>query len=222
MAEEKLRQLQEELSRAQAERAARQSKYELASTAPPESLPEVLDDKTLEEYQVKLTDLRRQLAELSSSLTPAHPAVKKVQAQVSTLESALEKERANVVQRIRNEFESAQRRENLIAANYAAQARLISEQAAKVAHYNILKREVDTNRQLYDSLLRDVQEAGVSSALRPSNIRVVDTAQPPMRPYRPSLVLNSAAGPVGRSLFRHRLRGDPRAWRPVIPGNATK
>jgi uncharacterized protein involved in exopolysaccharide biosynthesis len=43
----------------------------------PESLPEVLDDKTLEDYQVKLTDLRRQLAELSSSLTPAHPCSEK-------------------------------------------------------------------------------------------------------------------------------------------------
>ncbi|MGA9057595.1 MAG: polysaccharide biosynthesis tyrosine autokinase [Terriglobia bacterium] len=201
IAEEKLRQLQEELSKAQADRAARQSKYELASTAPPESLPEVLDDKTLGEYQVKLTDLHRQLAELSSSLTPAHPAVKKVQAQVTTLESALEKERTNVIQRIRNEYESAHRRENLIAANYAAQARLISEQAAKVAHYNILKREVDTNRQLYDSLLRNVQEAGVTSALRASNIRVVDSAQPPTRPYRPILALNAALGLLAGAFF---------------------
>src|SRR5712691_11278502 len=43
VAEEKLRQLQEELSKAQADRVASQSKYELASTASPESLPEVLD-----------------------------------------------------------------------------------------------------------------------------------------------------------------------------------
>jgi len=201
IAEEKLRQLQEELSKAQADLVVGQSKYELASTAPPESLPEVLDDKTLGEYQVKLTDLRRQLAELSSSLTAAHPAVKKVQAQIAALESALEKERTNIIQRIRNEFESAQRRENLLARNYASQARLVSEQAAKVAHYNILKREVDTNRQLYDSLLRNVQEAGMTSALRASNIRVVDCAIPPTRPYKPSLVLNSALGLLAGALF---------------------
>jgi len=201
VAEEKLRQLQEELSKAHGDRVARQSKYELASTAPPESLPEVLDDKTLGEYQVKLTDLRRQLAELSSSLTPAHPAVKKVQAQVTTLESALQKERTNVIQRIRNEYESAYRRENLLAANYASQARLVSEQAAEVAHYNILKSDVDTNRQLYDSMLRNVQEAGMTSALRASNIRVVDCAIPPTRPYKPRLVLNSALGLLFGALF---------------------
>ena len=218
VAEDKLRQLQEELSKAHGDRVAKQSVYELVSSAPPESLPEVLDDKTLEDYQVKLTDLRRQLAELSSSLTPAHPAVKKVQAQVTSLESALQKERANVVQRIRNEYESAYRRENLLAANYASQARLVSEQAAQVAHYNILKSDVDTNRQLYDSMLRNVEEAGMTSALRASNIRVVDSAIPPTRPYKPQPALEFGAGPSGRSLFRLRLRGDARARRPEHPG----
>jgi succinoglycan biosynthesis transport protein ExoP len=201
VAEEKLRQLQEELSKAQADRVASQSRYELASRTSPESVPEVLDDATLKEYQVKLTDLRRQAAELSSSLTPAHPAVKKVQAQVATLELALEKERTNIVQRIQNEFESAQRREHLLARTYASQARLMSEQAAEVTHYNILKREVDTKRQLYDSMLHNVQEAGMTSALRASNIRVVDTAEPPTRPYKPSVVLNSALGLLAGAFF---------------------
>ena len=201
VAEEKLRQLQEELSKAQADRVDRQSKYELASTAPPESLPEVVDNATLKEYQVKLTDLRRQLAELSSSLTAAHPAVKKIQAQITTLEAALEKERTNIIQRMRNEFGSAQRREHLLAANYASQALLMSEQAAKVAHYNILKNEVDTNRQLYDSMLHNVQEAAMSSALRASNIRVIDSAEPPTRPYKPSIVLNSALGLLAGAFF---------------------
>jgi succinoglycan biosynthesis transport protein ExoP len=194
VAEEKLRQLQEELSKAQSDRVARQSNYELASTGSPESLPEVLDDTSLKDYQSKLTDLRRQLAELSSSLTPGHPAVKKVQAQITAVEVALAKERANIIERIRTEFETAQRREHLLAANYATQAHLMSEQAAQVTHYNILKREVDTNRQLYDSMLHNVQEAGMTSALRASNIRVVDSAKAPKHPYKPSVVLNSALG----------------------------
>ena len=201
VAEQKLRQLQEELSTAQADRVAKQAKYELASTEPSESLPEVLDDAALKDYQVKLTDLRRQLAELSSSLTPAHPAVKKVQAQLSTLEAALDKERTNVTERIRDEFQSAERREHLLAANYAVQARLMTEQAAQVTHYNILKREVDTNRQLYDSMLHNVQEAGMTSALQASNIRVVDQAEPPTRPYKPSIVLNSALGLLAGAFF---------------------
>jgi capsular exopolysaccharide synthesis family protein len=201
VAEEKLRQLQQELSKAQADRVARQSQYELATKTPTDSLPEVLDDATLKDYQVKLTDLRRQLAELSSTLTPAHPSVKKVQAQVATLEAALEKERANVTRRIQNEFESAQRREKLLAASYEAQARVMTEQAAKVAHYDILKREVDNNRQMYDSMLQHVKEAGVASALHASNVRVIDPARPPMRPYKPNLLLNSILGLFAGGFF---------------------
>src|ERR1019366_1640804 len=191
VAEEKLRQLQEELSKAQADRVASQSKYELASTASPESLPEVLDDPTLKDYQVKLTDLRRQLAEISSSLTPAHPAVKKVQAQVTTLEQALDQERANVIQRIWNEYESAKRREHLLATNYTTQASLVSDQAAMVAHYNILKNEVDSDRLLYNSMLQNVQQASMSSALGASNVRIVDSALPPSHPYKPMYALNA-------------------------------
>lgn len=201
VAEDKLRQLQEEFSKAQEDRVAKQSRYEVASTASPESLPEVLDDGTLKEYQVKLTDLRRQLAELLTVLTPAHPAVRKIQAQVTTLDSALKKERTDIVQRIRNEFESARLREQMLATTYADQARLVSEQAAEVTHYNILKRQVDTNRELYDSMLHNVQQANMTSALRASNIRVVDSARPPTHPYKPNFVSNSALGLLAGAFF---------------------
>jgi succinoglycan biosynthesis transport protein ExoP len=201
VAEEKLRQLQGELSKAQADRVAAQSKYELATTAPPESLPQVLDDQTLKEYQVKLTDLRRQLAEMTSSLTPSHPEVKRIQVQVNTLESALERERTNVVRRIQNEYESSQNTERQLKASYGLQARLVTDEGDKVAHYNILKHEVDTNRQLYDSLLQNVQQASMNSALGASNIRVVDSASVPTRPYKPSLLLNSSIGLFAGAFF---------------------
>jgi capsular exopolysaccharide synthesis family protein len=201
VAEAKLRQLQEELSKAQGDRVTWQSKYELAITASPDSLPEVLDDATLQGYQVKLTDLRRQLAELSSSLTQLHPSVKKVQAQVASLEAERDRERANVIRRIQNEFESAQRRERLLAASYDAQGRVMADQAGKATHYDILKREVDNNRQLYDSMLQHVKQAGIASALQASNVRVVEPARPPGGPYKPNFVLNSIFGLFSGGFF---------------------
>jgi capsular exopolysaccharide synthesis family protein len=194
VAEQRLRELQEELSRAEADRVAKQSKYETALRAAPESLPEVIDDGSLQEYQSKLAELRRQLAELTSSFTARHPKVKRVEAQISALDAALEKERANIVRRILNDFEAAQRREQLLRTEYSAQARLVSEQADKVTHYNILKREVDTNRQLYDAMLQRVKEAGVASALRASNVRIVDPAKAPRAPYKPDVTANSLLG----------------------------
>jgi uncharacterized protein involved in exopolysaccharide biosynthesis len=81
VADEKLRQLQQELSRAQADRIAKQSKYELAASSTPDVVPEVLDNAVMKDYELKLADLRRQIAEASSTFTPAHPKVLKLEAQ---------------------------------------------------------------------------------------------------------------------------------------------
>src|ERR1035438_10107760 len=77
----------------------------------------------------------------------------------------------------------------------------MTAQAGKVTHYNILKREVDNNRQLYDSMLQHVKEAGIASALHASNIRVIDPARPPARPYKPSLLTNSILGLFAGGFF---------------------
>ena len=64
--------------------------------------------------------------------------------------------------------------------------------AARAVQYNILKREVDTNKQLYEGLLQRLKEASVSSSLKASNIRIVDPAEPPAKPVKPRIALNLA------------------------------
>ena len=194
VAEEKLGQLQAELSRAQAERMAREANYKSTMAKSAESLSEVLDSGPLGQYQVQLADLRRQMADLSSSLTPAHPKVIRLQAQINELQSTLARERNNVVGRIRNEYESAVAREKLLASSYAAQTGLVSQQAEKSIQYNMLKREVDTNRALYQATLQKGKEASVDSALQTTSLRVVDPALRPLFPYKPNHLLNLAIG----------------------------
>src|SRR6185295_1803000 len=53
--------------------------------------------------------------------------------------------------------------------------------------YNILKREVDTNRTLYDGLLQRLKEVGVEAGVVTNNVTVVDPALPPREPYKPNL-----------------------------------
>jgi len=169
----------------------------MAQSSSPGSLPEVLDDTSLGENKNKLTELRSQLAEMTTSLTPAHPKVERIQAQIAEVQSVLERERANIIKRIQNELDAAQRREQLLAAQYATQAALVSEQSEKAVHYNILKREVDTNRQLYDGMLQKVKEYGIASAMRASNIRMVDRAKPSRLPYKPNLFQYAEMGLFG-------------------------
>lgn len=192
--QERLAQIQTELTRAQADRVMKQSAYEIAAASPPDSVPQVLDHGRLGTYQSQLADLRRELAELSSEMTPAHYRVARVQSQIKDLEATFRRERDNIMARIRNEYSAAVRRESVLRDAYGKQARLVSEQAGKTVNYDILRRDVESNRKLYDELLERVQGAGLASAMRASNIRVVDPAVPPSSPYRPNIFRNLAMG----------------------------
>ena len=64
-------------------------------------------------------------------------------------------------------------------------------------HYNILKREVDTNRQIYEAMLQRVKESGIASAMKSSGVRVVDPAVPPSAPYKPNIPRSAVFGMIG-------------------------
>lgn len=194
VAEEKLRQTQADLGRAQLERVQSQTNMELAQSGGADSLPEVLDSPQLREYELRLTDLRRQLTLLNLTLTPTHYQVVRLKAQVEELEQTIVRVRGNIIARIRNEYEKAERRESLLTAAYQAQTRVVTDQAGKLAHYNVLKREVETSRRMYDNMLERVRDAGVAGALRANNIRIVDFATPATRPSKPRLMLNAMGG----------------------------
>ena len=194
VAGERLRQLQLDLLKAQSDRVVKQSANELAASSPAESLPQVRDDSTLKDYQLQLTTLRRQLAELASTFSPENPKVVNVQAQIATVEAALRGRRAEILSGIQNEYESASRRESLLETAYSSQVALLSKQATKVAHYSVLQREVDTTRQLYDSMLQRVKEAGLASAMQASEIQVIESAIPPKIPFKPNVLLNTSFG----------------------------
>ena len=197
IANSKLKELQTEMLNAQGERVKAQSRYELISSAPVDSLPQVLDDTSLKTYQEKSADLRRQLAELATTFTANNPKVVRVQAQIDEVENALRRERSNVVSRIKNEYEAAVRRESLISIDYNAQLKLVNGQSSKAVHYDILKREADTNHQIYEAMLQKVKEAGIASAMRSSNYRIVDPAKPPGGPFKPNVSQSSMIGTLG-------------------------
>jgi polysaccharide biosynthesis transport protein len=223
IAQEKLRQLQTELSQAQADRIVKQSTYELVASATPDSLPPVLDSGTLHDYQVKLSDLKQQYADISTSFTSDYPKVQRIEAQIHELEATIAKERQDIVARIKNDYAAAKHREVMLAAAYGGQARMVSSLAPKQTQYNMLQHEVESGRQLYETLLQRVKEAGFVSALRSSPVRIVDTAKEPQMPVSPQRALAAAAGLfvgclVGVFIAFFRDRTDRRLQ---MPGEAT-
>ena len=131
VAEEKLKQLQGELARAAADRIGRQSQYETTVSSQPEALPAVLDHGPIGHYQVQLADLNRQMAELSSALTPDHPKVKRLQAQIDEVRAGQKREQGNILRRIRIEYDTALRREKQLENDFARQSRIIERAGRK-------------------------------------------------------------------------------------------
>src|SRR5215510_14049214 len=135
LAESRLKQLQDGLSKAQADRISTQAKFEEARKKSADSLPEILDDANMREERQKLAESRRQYAELSTTLTPAHPRVQRVQAQIDELQTQIQKERTNVLGRISNEYAAARLRETLLSEAHENQEKLVADQSSKAIHY---------------------------------------------------------------------------------------
>jgi capsular exopolysaccharide synthesis family protein len=201
ISEEKLRQLQTELASAQVDRIAKQSIYEASQTSPTEALPQVLDSGPMGAYQAKLAGLRQELAMLSTTLTPNHYRIQRVQAQIRELEAASQNERKNVLTRIRIEYEASLKREQQLQRDFNAQTRFLSGQAGNLVQYNILLREVETNRNLYTATLTQGKEASLASAMRANNARVVDFATVTPFPNSPNLTMNMSLGMIGGLFF---------------------
>jgi len=194
VAETKLRNVQDEMSRAQADRITKQSVFESAQKADPSTLSEMLHNNTLQQYQVQLVTLRKELAELESIYAPDYYKVVRAKAQIAELEKALSDQSKAASEQMAAEFHAAGRREVLLSEQYTQQFEHAADQGAKMVHFNALKNEVETNRKIYGEMLQKVKGFGVASAMQPSNIRVIDPADVPLTPVRPNKMLLSVAG----------------------------
>jgi succinoglycan biosynthesis transport protein ExoP len=218
VSQDRMRRLQEEMTRARADRIEKEARYAVAKQASPESIPDLLKDDLFREYQSKLAALNQQRADLATAYTPEYSKIKRITAQITSLEAALKLYRTAQIERVRNQYDEAVRRENLLSENLARETENLVEEGGRSIHYGVLKREVDSNRELYVAMLQRTKEAGMASALRASNIRVIDAAVPPARPSNPGMVLNAAVGLVGglmlgMLLVAVRERGGT-IWRP--------
>lgn len=221
VAKARLNQLQEALSRAQSERIAREAEMQMSSTASPDAVPQVLDNAALKEYEVKIADLERQVAEYKQIYTPTNPKIQLLQSQIASLRNAWRRQQSAILARISNVYKAALQNEKMLQSQYLAQERLVGDQDQKMIRYQTLKHDVDTNRTIYESLLQKVKEQSVSLALQATNVRVVDAALAPTGPYKPNHAVNLASGLLagfllGGMLVIYRQRSDRRVRRPGI------
>jgi polysaccharide biosynthesis transport protein len=191
--ENKLRLLQDELSKVEAERINRESLIKGPTGIQSDGLGE---SDLARQYRTTLTDLRRQLADLGTVLTPENYKVVRLKNQISELEGAIEKEITKGRSRLQEEYEASRRREAVLAKTVDSQTAHVATLSTKMLRYNMMKNELDLTQQFYNSIAQKVNEAGIATAIRPSEARQLSTAQPPRDPHAPSLPLYAGFGMV--------------------------
>jgi capsular exopolysaccharide synthesis family protein len=160
--------------------AAGQGDREALDTFPP-----IRSNAIVQQIRTRIAGLQREAAELSRNLGARHPDMVRLNGAISAARQELETEVAKTVESVRQEYLAALAREKELAAaldRQKANALALNKQGIE---YGVLLREVESNRQIYQSLLQRANETAVSSESTGSSIHVVDAAEVPRSPIRP-------------------------------------
>ncbi len=185
-------QLNESYAAAAAARSQAKQRWEQARGAALMTLPEVLGNDGMQRLLQRRAELKADFTQLRQRLTPEHPNVSQVGAQVAELDQQIRTFAESIRNSIRNQYLTAERQYMALAAQVTSlKGATLAEQDRSV-QYNILQREVDTNRQLYESLLQRFKEVSAEAGVATNNIAMVDLAETPRRPISPKPLLNLA------------------------------
>lgn len=157
-----------------------------------ESLPQVIDSVGISRMREKVAELSAEYQQKLATFKPQFPEMQKLSAQITEMKRQIDNAIRAVANTVEVRFEEAKAKEDDLRAKMAE---LESEQSAyqdKNIQYTILKREVDSNRSQYDTLISKLNEVGVSSELRNQNAAIIDAAVVPDDPYFPRLPVNLA------------------------------
>jgi capsular exopolysaccharide synthesis family protein len=203
---QKLTELNTAVTRAKTERLEKEALYNQlraieGDRASLDSFPSILANPFIQQQKGELANLQRRLAELSDKLGEKHPEIIRTRSAIQEAEARLQAEVGKVVHSVRNEYLAAQAQENSLVGALEAQKREALSMSSKGIEYGVLQREVESSRQIYDSLLQRAKETGVSAELRTSNIRVVDQAEKPRTPASPRRTLTMVLSLLGGTGF---------------------
>jgi capsular exopolysaccharide synthesis family protein len=153
-----------------------------------------LDDGVLRNYQLEIERLKREKAMLLTTLTEKHEKVQKVDAQLDVLQKSYSAEIFSVLTRIKHDYEASLKEEKGLEAAFAGESQRVGSEAGLAQQFQALKREADSLRQTYQSLMLQQNQTGLSSSVPVSPIRSVELATPADTPFKPQPVLNISFG----------------------------
>jgi polysaccharide biosynthesis transport protein len=193
--------LSDALLKARADRIAKESVIAQASSHDIASLPAVLHSPVIGKLKEDLATLEGEYRKLGQTFKPDYPRMEQLARKIAEGRRQLVSEIDRTVQGLQAEYKAALQNEGQLEAALTQQETLARRLGTNMAQYNLLRREVDTSRELYSALLGRLRETQVSAALFTSNISVVDRAEIPSVPSSPrksrNLILACLVGLFG-------------------------
>jgi capsular exopolysaccharide synthesis family protein len=197
----KLDELNKSLTVAESDRMQKESIYRLVQTSDPATAAmvalQVQGERSganqaglLERLRSQQADLKIQVAQLNTQFGPSYPKVVQLNNQLQEISGQMQAEMGKIIDQVKGDYLASLQHENLLKEameNQKGEANKLNESTIE---YSLLKRDVDTNRSLYEGLLQKLKEAGVSAGLHSNNFRIVDVARPPVRPSEPNIPRN--------------------------------
>jgi succinoglycan biosynthesis transport protein ExoP len=182
--------LNRELTAAQADRIAKEANYRLTLAENAELTSKAEPNALIDRLNAQEADLKTQYAQATVQLGPSNPKVQELSNQLKAIQGEISSELLKMSDRVRTHYSEAQARERMIRAAVEEQKQQANKLSESAIEYSLLKRDAESNRQLYEGLLQKLKEAGVSAGMRSSNIEVVDVAEVPAAPTEPNIPRN--------------------------------
>ena len=186
----RLLQLNTEYTNAQADRVSKQAANESVRGGSLDAALASAQGDQLRRLSDRLAEQREKFATVTSQYGQGHPEYKKAASQLSELERQFETLKASIAQRVAGDFHQAQNRENMLKSALAESKAEYDKLNGKSFEYRSLKQEADSDKGLYEELIRKIKEAGINSGFQNSSIRLADMARPALKPVFPDLRLN--------------------------------
>ncbi|MEA2014285.1 MAG: GumC family protein [Thermodesulfobacteriota bacterium] len=150
----------------------------------------LIDNPLIDNLYNQLLDAEIEFSRLGKVYKSKHP--KMIQ-----ISSRIEKTRKKLNEELKKEIENLQAERTLLLSKETVLEKTISdfeseglETNKKELKYTILERNVETNRNLYETLLSKVKESSVVGNVGTSNIRIAEQAVMPQAPVKPKKKLN--------------------------------
>lgn len=186
----KLISLNDMLSEVETQRIEKESTYNDVMAGNYKYLPQIINDSTLVELDKKYAELSAQYKSNSVIYGPNFPIMKRLFVEMNKIQEEKNERIHKVGVLIKKDYEASKKKEELLTKRRDDQKKRASLLNEESIQYKVYKRDVETNKTIYQSLLTRLGETEVTSALRATNVQVVDYAIPPTSPYKPNLQSN--------------------------------